>query len=154
MNLDSLNKWLTLTGNVCVVAGVIFLGLELRQNNLLIKFESESSLSSEVSSITDMVIQDSVLVELLGKEESKLTEAERDRLVLLGIRMFMAGESRYIAFETGVNYLDLERSRDIWRGIYTRPRLNYGMPLAWETFAARNRSTFVIWFEQNVIHNQ
>lgn len=96
-----------------------------------------------------MVIQDPSLVELLGKDES-----ERDRLILLGIRMLMAFDFQYYASETGVRNNNMESSRNVWRSIYTRPRLNYGIPLVWETFAARNRSSFVIWFEENVISAQ
>jgi hypothetical protein len=32
MNLDNLNKWLTLLANLGVMAGVIFLAIEVRQN--------------------------------------------------------------------------------------------------------------------------
>ena len=42
MDTDRLNRWLTLVANVAVVAGIIFLGLELRQNNELLQFEVES----------------------------------------------------------------------------------------------------------------
>ena len=33
MNIDSINKWLTLVANIGVLAGIIFLGLEIRQNS-------------------------------------------------------------------------------------------------------------------------
>ena len=33
MNLDSLNKWLMLAANIGVLAGIVFLGLEIRQNS-------------------------------------------------------------------------------------------------------------------------
>ena len=39
MNSDNLNKWLTLTANLAVVAGIAFLALELRQNNELLEAE-------------------------------------------------------------------------------------------------------------------
>ena len=42
MDADRLNRWLTLVANLAVVAGIIFLGLELRQNNELLQFEVES----------------------------------------------------------------------------------------------------------------
>jgi hypothetical protein len=42
MDADRLNRWLTLVANVAVVAGIVFLGLELRQNNQLLQFEAES----------------------------------------------------------------------------------------------------------------
>jgi hypothetical protein len=33
MNLDSINRWLTLGANLGVLAGIVFLGLEIRQNS-------------------------------------------------------------------------------------------------------------------------
>jgi len=33
MSMDNLNKWLTLFANIGVIAGIFFLGIELRQNS-------------------------------------------------------------------------------------------------------------------------
>ena len=32
MNLDQINKWLTLSANICVIAGIVFLAIEIGQN--------------------------------------------------------------------------------------------------------------------------
>jgi|MEHZ01.5.fsa_nt_MEHZ011436741.1_11 hypothetical protein len=40
MNMDSLNKWLTLAANIGVIAGIVFLGIEIRNNNTLAKVAS------------------------------------------------------------------------------------------------------------------
>ena len=37
MNIDSTNKWLTLAANFGVVAGIIFLGIEVRQNQVILQ---------------------------------------------------------------------------------------------------------------------
>ena len=42
MDTDRLNRWLTLIANLAVVAGIIFLGLKLRQDNELLQFEAGS----------------------------------------------------------------------------------------------------------------
>lgn len=42
MDTDRLNRWMTLLANIAVVAGIIFLGLEIRQNNELLRFEAGS----------------------------------------------------------------------------------------------------------------
>ena len=42
MDTDRLNRWLTLIANLAVVAGILFLGLELRQNHELLRFEAGS----------------------------------------------------------------------------------------------------------------
>ena len=33
MNADKVNKWLTLAANIAVIAGIVFLALELNQNS-------------------------------------------------------------------------------------------------------------------------
>jgi len=40
MNLDSLNKWLMLAANIGVIAGIIFLAVEVQQNNSLMEAEA------------------------------------------------------------------------------------------------------------------
>ena len=41
MNLDNLNKWLTLLANIGVVAGIVFLAIEVRQNQISLDRNSE-----------------------------------------------------------------------------------------------------------------
>ena len=43
MDKDNLNKWLTLTANLAVVAGIVFLAFELKQNNELLEAEIRAS---------------------------------------------------------------------------------------------------------------
>ena len=40
MNIDSLNRWLSFAANFGVVLGIIFLAIELRQNNELLQAEA------------------------------------------------------------------------------------------------------------------
>jgi len=37
MNIDNVNKWLTLLANFGVVAGIVFLGIEVRQNQVILE---------------------------------------------------------------------------------------------------------------------
>ena len=41
MKLDNVNKWLTLVANFSVVAGIIFLAIEVRQNQELLERDHE-----------------------------------------------------------------------------------------------------------------
>jgi hypothetical protein len=109
-NLDRLNRWLSLSANLAVVAGIIFVAVELRQNNEM---------------------------------------AEHARLELLGLRLLMVFEDSYLANLEGNG--DLEQLRRVQRSIFHRPVLNFGGPLAWETFKARGDDRFLQWFEANVI---
>ena len=56
MNIDSINKWLTLTANIGVLAGIIFLGLEIRQNSEALLAGSRQDLLE-----ADLVILDNLM---------------------------------------------------------------------------------------------
>lgn len=148
-DLDRLNRWLTLSANLAVVAGIIFVAVELRQNNEMAELQRAAIQDERVNSLTDMVIADAELVELMTREPSTLDTAERARLELLGIRLLMGFEDSYLVRREGD--ADFERMLRVQRAIYRRPVVNYGGPLAWEAFKQRGDPGFVQWFEANVI---
>lgn len=47
MNLDNLNKWLTLLANFGVVAGLMFLAIEVRQNQTLLEHSHQAMLREQ-----------------------------------------------------------------------------------------------------------
>jgi len=47
MDADGLNKWLTLVANISVVAGIVFLALEVRQNSDALKANTYQSMAAE-----------------------------------------------------------------------------------------------------------
>lgn len=52
MNSAKLNDWLTLIANIAVVGGIVFLAIELRQNNELLRSESRQALvANDVASL-------------------------------------------------------------------------------------------------------
>ena len=152
MNLGKLNDWLGVLTNIGIVVGLVYVALEYEQNSNLIEFEAQANFDSQVNNVIDVVIQDGELVEIMGKERSSLTVVESDRLRLLGIRMFLALESSYRNTTVGLGG-NLERTQSIQRAIFHRPRLNYGLPLAWPTYKERGLTEFVGWFERNVVAN-
>jgi hypothetical protein len=56
---------MTLTANVAVVAGIIFLGIEVQQNNELLRTQANLVLSQNLSSATELVATDERLGGLL-----------------------------------------------------------------------------------------
>ena len=62
MNIDRINPWLSLVANVGVIAGFIFLAVEIRQNSEMTHLELSSNVADEVSPVMDMLIDDSELV--------------------------------------------------------------------------------------------
>jgi hypothetical protein len=145
-----INDRLNLISNFGIVFGLLFVGLEYQNNSTLVELESRSNAGAQVNDVIDVVLADPTLVELMGKNKSDLTTAESDRLRLLGIRMLLTLNNNYLdAVDRGIG--NLESHAQVQRAIYYRPRLNYGLPDAWETYRERVDSSFVGWFEANVI---
>lgn len=148
--MSKLNDWLGVITNIGIVVGLFFVGLEYQNNSALLEIESDSNVGGQINDVIDVVLSDPTLIELMGKEKPTLTTVESDRLRLLGIRMLMGMEANFNdATERGIG--NLENMMQVQRAIYHRPRLNYGLPYAWETYRARVDSPFVQWFEANVI---
>ena len=69
MKLSELNDWLTLAANIGVVGGIIFLAIEINQNNALLRSETRQSLvANDVSSLTLNIANAGVFAKLAGKE--------------------------------------------------------------------------------------
>ncbi len=65
MNLDSVNKWLTLAANIGVLAGIIFLAVEVQQNSTQLKLQSyQSWVSANVA--MNMTASDPIVSEILA----------------------------------------------------------------------------------------
>lgn len=139
----------SILANVGVIAGIVFLGIELRQNNRLLDVEVRANYTGRASSVLELVIQQPDLVMLMEKEPESLTETERNRLRLLGIRLLLTTEQNYKDVIAG--FQDEAEVRRFTKSIYDRPVLNYGVPLAWETYKLRASPEFVEWMEANVI---
>lgn len=149
MRLDKLNRWLTLLANLGVVAGLIFVAVEVRQNNQMAALQRQANTDARVNALIDMVISDPELIELMAKDTTEFTVIEAERLRLMGIRILTGFEDNYFDMLSGL--VDEEQQVRMQGSIYRRPILNYGMPFAWESFKDRADSAFITWFEQNVI---
>jgi hypothetical protein len=152
MRKIDLGQTIQILANLGVIAGIGVLALELRQNNELLGVAYRTAASERVQATTALVLENPHLLEALGKDVATLTPTERDALVLLGIRMLGVIEVAYRDVARGFN--DEEVLRRNARALWHRPRLNYGMPLAWDTFKMRADPGFVAWMEENVINRE
>jgi hypothetical protein len=152
MKSINLGQAIQIFANVGVIAGIILLVVELRQNNELLHIEHRANVNERIQGNAQTVLENPYLLELLGKDPTALTQAERDALVLLGFRALQGFESGYQDVAAGL--ADEEQLRRAVRAVWDRPRLNYGVPLAWDTFKARARPEFVAWMEENVVNRE
>ncbi len=148
---SNLSQWFAIATNIGVILGLVFLGLEYRQNTELIVIERSAYTVDQNSSLVDLVVQDPSLIELLGRDPTTLSVVESDRLRLLGLRMLLNFQTQYrAAVASGGSLEAIEMTQ---RAIFNRPRLNYGTPHAWNTWRARGQSDFTIWFENTIIED-
>jgi hypothetical protein len=91
MNKPNVADWLTLTANFAVVTGIIFLAVELRQNNELLLSESrQAAMSNDQSALLVALDNVDIFDQLLSSEE--LSNADQFRNAA---RSEMVGQSRF-----------------------------------------------------------
>jgi hypothetical protein len=149
MKKIDLGQSISILANLGVLVGVVFLVIELRQNSDLLGMEIRSSAQNRIAGVTDLLIENPHILELLRRDPGDLTPTEYDTLVLLGIRSLSNFESAYGDVRQGL--VDEAEFVRRLKAIWNRPNLNYAMPLAWPTFRQRGSPEFVEWMERNVV---
>ena len=82
MKLKKLNAWLTLVANFGVIAGLIFLGYEIRQSTTQLRAEAWYSISEAISMQNAGVYNDPVLADIKVRGEAdflSLNQTEREQ---------------------------------------------------------------------------
>ena len=100
MRKRNLSETLTLLANLGVIAGIVFLGVELRQNNALMEMEARATLTENLQDGWYQVSSDPDLVDLFIKDRSgeELSEAEEMRLNSYWMGMLLRREWQYQHF--------------------------------------------------------
>ena len=83
MKLDLINRWLTLAANIGVLAGILVLVLEVRQNTVAIQSAAASSLQAAYSEAELLIAGDQDFAEVLvkGRDADGLSPTEQLRLL-------------------------------------------------------------------------
>jgi len=151
MKKIDLGQAIAILANVGVIAGLLFLAVQLRQNNELLGIELRIAMHDRQTSMVDVVLNNSEvdLLGLLSQSAEDLPAGDQEKLVLLGIRMLIVFELAFEEVRDGLR--DEDDVVRLLRSVYQRPVLNYGAPLAWETYRERAPPEFVDWMESNVI---
>jgi len=61
MNREALNWWLTLTANLAVLGGLVFVGYEVRQNTSQLRAESSWPITESVNATNSSIYSDAEL---------------------------------------------------------------------------------------------
>ena len=101
MTSAKFNEWLTLIANVAVVGGIVFLAIEIRQNNELLRSESRQALvSNDVTSLTANLENVDVFAKLASKEE--LSAEDQLRLSFMYTLDLRNREFEYFQYVNGL----------------------------------------------------
>lgn len=130
MNLDALNKWLTLFANIGVLAGVIFLAFEIQQNtNASLANTRETAVSVDMDLINAGIEHPEVVIAMVKPE---LTAEEKVQLQLWLIQLSRTREYQWLQYRNGL--LD----RQTWESFLTGLLVNLDLPRTrswWNLFA-------------------
>lgn len=123
MNSERLNRWLTLGANVGVIAGIIFLGFELRQNNQLLVEQARYSMLENQKQWAYFVsaannVSDTVMSPDDNSELSKTDKIRRAELIgtLLFMWQWEYEQSQSNLF--GESDVSVEAYKHGWRNYY------------------------------------
>ncbi len=144
MKKPDLGQTINTLANLGVIAGIVFLVVELQQNNEVLELQVQSENRARVNAMVELVVENPEYADLMVKEESELTDSERNRLTFLGIRMILNFEELYRDFTLG--RIEEEEAIRRVRAIWERDA-DYGVRLAWPTTKARADPRFAEWLE-------
>ena len=106
-NLD-LGRLLNTLANMGVVAGIVFLAVELRQNNDLMEADRRLNRANQIRSIWDTNVYEPEMAELLVNDRNgtDLTEAEQLRLSSFWMSTLLGIQWQYEEFPDETTYLN------------------------------------------------
>ena len=142
MNLDTLNKWLTLLANIGVIAGIIFLIIEINQNSLETRLQTESSFQStfttvELAAMTDKELLDALLRSQKGE---LLTDADQLRVLLFYRAVVRGYQNSYYQALSGV------LNPQIWEGEKHQMAQSFGFDQGLVSYWRSNQSLYTAEF--------
>ncbi len=79
MNLNKINPWLTLLANFGVIAGIVFLAVEIGQNSEMMRAQTRTQLAEELTELFSANMNDQHYAEILlkGNNGQELTDVEQ-----------------------------------------------------------------------------
>ena len=110
MNMDSLNKWLTLLANFGVIAGIIFLGLEMQQNTDAIQSSTAQSVTSISSNTLSELASNERMAEIRLKGDvnnSSLSEVESLQYFALNRNFWLTFQNVFFQYVLGTIRLEV-----------------------------------------------
>lgn len=140
MKTKKLNAWLTLVANFGVIAGLVFLGYEIRQNTTQLRAEASYSINEALSMLNAGVYNDPVFADIKVRGEAdfmSLNQTERAQFVAFQFdRINLA--IHYLALkEEGLSNIHFPYDQFLIREFRTKPGLQQFLRFIDEDWAGR-----------------
>lgn len=124
MNIEKINTWLTLIANVGVLAGIVFLALEIQQSNRIAIATTDLGIGEGFNSFNESVYEDKDMSVLLARAMSAEAEFSPDEEVALRLWLYVFLNTHVSAEIAYINGLATEETyegnfRDA-RSVYQR----------------------------------
>jgi hypothetical protein len=153
MDLD-FGQVIGIIANIGVIAGIVFVAVEVRQNNRLLEAQARYSLRQYRSDIADTIMTPHILeaAHKYARNES-VTPAEKSAALMTALKVLELWEWQHGEFVAGM----LRRESlpvDSWR-LWYHGKGQSPLPIE-EIWAVRKEvmnPAFVVFFEEHVVHN-
>ena len=139
-----LGQTIQILANVGVVAGIIFLIVELRQNNAALESQSRMNHADTRSEYFNRLSTDPVLMPIVVKAQTgqSLDDVEEARLIAHYVAMFIGWQWEWEEHERG----RLELPEAAWRSTFTAGNVGPGNSPAARRAWEQNRESFLPGF--------
>lgn len=153
MKKIELGQAVSILANLGVIAGIVFLALELQQNNALLAAQARSELATRRVGFVELVTGNGELADIIVRANAgePLSPAEQFRFRQLGRRLLSSWASQYREIEEGAISQD---SLPIlqWRALYhgtSDP--DYQLEKAWAIYRLESTPGFVAFMERAIV---
>lgn len=136
---------------IAVIASLIYIGSELRQNTEALQAQARFNLISQRASFADLLMQDRELLDILARSQAKeeLSRAEEIAVYVHAIRTLEMWEWQHSEYQAGT--LPAERlPLRAWRSIFHEKRIPNAVREVWETRKDVLSPKFVKFMEESI----
>ena len=133
MKKINLGQTISILANLGVVAGIVFLAYELRQNTLAIQLEAASSFQPNISQILLLLLEDDELADIVrkGTEGERLTGTEEMQLRTFYMSVLRSWQNPHYQYRTGA--MESELWDALRRSLLETLRRDIGLRRYWQS---------------------
>jgi len=143
---------ISILANVGVIAGILFLGIELQQNNELVAAAANASKDQRAENLIEQIYSVPGLAEISIKAASGESLTESERLMLRGFhtRTIFGWVPVFRDYQAG--RLESLAPPEVWKRIFNGELYGSSMHETWEETKSLYPPNFVQYMEENVVN--